>query len=145
MKKFYLIIIAGMIIFIAGCGRNKPTDMTSPDELSKNQEIIILDEESEDEILTQEPRGTAAQLLLKDPNPSATMVIEKPSDEQIQQALQNAGFYQGAIDGKIGPKSKKAIREFQEQNGLSVDGKVGKKTWAKLGQYLNTQQTTSKQ
>ena len=53
----------------------------------------------------------------------------KPSNKQIQQALKNAGLYDGKIDGTIGPKTKKAIEAFQTQNGLKADGKVGKKTW----------------
>jgi len=64
-------------------------------------------------------------------------IHEKPTDEQIQQALKNTGLYAGEIDGKIGPKSKKAIKDFQEQNGLTADGKVGPKTWERLGVYLN--------
>jgi peptidoglycan hydrolase-like protein with peptidoglycan-binding domain len=61
----------------------------------------------------------------------------KPTDKEIQAALKNAGYYTGAIDGKIGPKSKKAIEDFQKANGLKVDGKVGPKTWAALSSYLN--------
>jgi len=53
----------------------------------------------------------------------------KPTGIEIQTALKNAGFYSGNIDGKIGPKSKKAIDDFQKANGLKVDGKVGPKTW----------------
>ncbi len=59
----------------------------------------------------------------------------KPSTREIQQALKNAGFYQGAIDGKMGPQSREAIREFQRVHGLSVDGIVGRKTWAQLSPY----------
>lgn len=56
--------------------------------------------------------------------------------QKIQVALKNAGFYTGAIDGKIGPASRKAVEAFQKQNGLKVDGKVGPKTWAVLEGYL---------
>ncbi|MCX5693708.1 MAG: peptidoglycan-binding domain-containing protein [Candidatus Omnitrophica bacterium] len=56
----------------------------------------------------------------------------KPTGIEIQTALKNAGFYTGNVDGKIGPKSKKAIEEFQKANGLKVDGKVGPKTWEAL-------------
>jgi len=59
------------------------------------------------------------------------------SDKDIQQALKNAGFYQGEIDGKFGPKTKKAIEDFQAKNNLKADGKVGPLTWGKLGVYLN--------
>ncbi|MFA5272139.1 MAG: peptidoglycan-binding domain-containing protein [Candidatus Omnitrophota bacterium] len=62
---------------------------------------------------------------------------EKSTPENIQTALKNAGVYTGSVDGKIGPKTKKAIEAFQQQNGLTVDGKVGPKTWDKLKNYLN--------
>jgi len=58
------------------------------------------------------------------------------SDEQIQKALKHAGFYKGAIDGKVGPRTKSAIREFQKANGLTADGSVGDKTWQALKTYL---------
>lgn len=64
-------------------------------------------------------------------------VKSKPTAKEIQQALKNAGLYDGKIDGTIGPKSKKAIEAFQKQNGLKVDGKVGSKTWKALSVYLN--------
>lgn len=60
--------------------------------------------------------------------------LEKTKD--IQRALANANFYAGAIDGKIGPKTKRAIEAFQSAKGLKVDGKVGPKTWAELEKYL---------
>jgi peptidoglycan hydrolase-like protein with peptidoglycan-binding domain len=61
----------------------------------------------------------------------------KPTTEEIQKALQQAGFYTSTIDGKMGPGTKKAIQEFQKANGLQADGKVGPKTWAVLGKYSN--------
>lgn len=62
--------------------------------------------------------------------------FELPS-VHIQQALKNAGFYDGAIDGKIGPATRDAIRSFQVANGLEADGVVGRKTWDKLKVYLS--------
>lgn len=67
----------------------------------------------------------------------------KPTAKQIQQALRNAGLYQGEIDGKLGSQSRSAIREFQRANGLSVDGKVGKQTWGKLSAYASSSGETA--
>jgi len=61
----------------------------------------------------------------------------KGSTRQIQQALKNAGFYQGNVDGKMGPMTKDAVKEFQRVHGLKDDGVVGKQTWAKLSSYLS--------
>lgn len=38
----------------------------------------------------------------------------------------------GVIDGHFGTKTLAAVRQFQQANGLTVDGVVGKKTWTKL-------------
>ena len=50
--------------------------------------------------------------------------------------MKNAGFYAGSVDGKLGPRTKKAIAEFQQSKGLKADGRVGPKTWAELEKYL---------
>lgn len=68
------------------------------------------------------------------PVPSES-VSSKPTTRQIQQALKNAGFYQGAVDGKMGPVTREAIREFQRIHGLKDDGIVGRQTWGKLSAY----------
>lgn len=60
----------------------------------------------------------------------------KSTPRRIQAALKSAGFYTGAVDGKIGPKTKQAIKEFQRARGLTADGRVGSKTWAQLAQYV---------
>lgn len=57
---------------------------------------------------------------------------DAPDGTAIQKALKNLGLYSGAVDGKIGPKTKEAIREFQKKNNLTPDGKVGPKTWMLL-------------
>ena len=56
--------------------------------------------------------------------------------KDIQAALKNAGFDPGAVDGKSGPRTQQAIKEFQRTNGLKIDGKVGPQTWGKLKGYL---------
>lgn len=40
-------------------------------------------------------------------------------------------------DGIFGPLTEEAVKEFQKANGLSVDGIVGAKTWAKLNVSTN--------
>lgn len=59
-----------------------------------------------------------------------------PTVKQIQIALKNAGYNPGPIDGKMGNRTKLAVRTFQRENALGVDGAVGKQTWKLLRQYL---------
>ena len=68
----------------------------------------------------------------------------KPTDVEVQTALKNAGYYAGEIDGKIGPMTKKAIKDFQQANNLQADGKVGLKTWTELSKHLNPPTTSIK-
>ena len=52
---------------------------------------------------------------------------------QIQTRLKQWGYYSGAVDGVYGSGTEKAVRYFQQKNGLAVDGKCGTKTLAALG------------
>ena len=92
------------------------------------------------------PTSAESEASLATPAASAASAssssLIKPATREIQQALKNAGFYQGAIDGKVGPRTKEAVREFQRINGLKVDGVVGKQTWAKLSAYTNLATTS---
>lgn len=51
---------------------------------------------------------------------------------RIQQALVNAGFFPGVVDGVWGRRTIEAVRAFQESEGLVVDGIVGPRTMSRL-------------
>lgn len=51
---------------------------------------------------------------------------------EMQNRLRFLGYYSGKIDGVYGWKTLRAVRNFQSQFGLRVDGLVGPKTKAKL-------------
>ena len=52
---------------------------------------------------------------------------------EIQTRLKAWGYYSGDVDGVYGSRTEKAVRYFQQKNGLSVDGQVGDLTLAALG------------
>jgi peptidoglycan hydrolase-like protein with peptidoglycan-binding domain len=56
--------------------------------------------------------------------------------KDIQTALRRAGYRPGPIDGKFGPKTLRAVEQFQRNQGLKVDGVVGSMTWRKLQHFL---------
>ena len=77
--------------------------------------------------------------------PTPTLVgrasLDQPSHHiltarEIQQALHKTGFYQGPVDGKIGPNTRVAIKAFQAAHNLTADGVAGTKTMAALESYL---------
>ena len=45
--------------------------------------------------------------------------------KELQRHLAHAGYYEGEIDGKLGPASREAIRAFQNGRGLVADGFAG--------------------
>lgn len=61
--------------------------------------------------------------------------VVKPTSammRDIQQALTDAGFNPGPVDGKSGGKTTAAIAAFQKQNGLPA-GNIDKRTLRALG------------
>ena len=59
----------------------------------------------------------------------------------VQKRLKQWGYYDGAVDGIFGYATERAVRWFQQKNGLAVDGVVGEKTAAAMG--LNLKSTVS--
>lgn len=50
----------------------------------------------------------------------------------IQRKLNYLGYNSGEADGIFGDKTLAAVKDFQNKNGLAVDGIVGRNTWNKL-------------
>ncbi len=52
--------------------------------------------------------------------------------ERLQAALREGGYYSRAIDGDFGWGTWRAVRAFQRDRGLDVDGTAGPSTWEAL-------------
>jgi peptidoglycan hydrolase-like protein with peptidoglycan-binding domain len=150
MKKFLAVaVIVAVGISVFGCGKKQEAQepmtmealntINAPAAVAPEAKATV--EASAQAASTQAP--AAAQQVTQ--APVVPSIPAKPSPMDIQTALKNAGYYSGSVDGKIGPKSKKAIEDFQKANGLTADGKVGPKTWAALSKYLTAQAATTGQ
>jgi hypothetical protein len=51
----------------------------------------------------------------------------------VQRRLGQFGYYHGAVDGVIGPRTRGAIVAFESRNGLVVDGRIGRPLLDTLG------------
>lgn len=87
-------------------------------------------------------RGDASSGSKKDRQDSDDNFIEEgsirisASAEDVQKALQKAGYYDGVLDGKIGRKTIDAIKNFQKEHDLKADGVIGVKTWQAMKSYI---------
>jgi N-acetylmuramoyl-L-alanine amidase len=55
-----------------------------------------------------------------------------PEVQELQSKLSQLGYSVGTADGKFGPKTEAAIRSFQKDHGLKVDGLAGTQTIKEL-------------
>lgn len=136
MKRYGVIILA--LMSALGCAKKEAVVLEEP---AVSMESLT----AEATAPAAESKAAAAETMVQAPQVTNEAKLEslppagpyKPAAEQVQAALKNAGFYAGDIDGKVGPKTKRAIEEFQKANTLKADGKVGPKTWAALSAYLS--------
>ena len=79
----------------------------------------------------------SAQTFIPTPAPTPTPALLKKghngdSVREMQKRLQELGYYEGSIDGDFGGGTEEALRLFQSQNGLDVDGVAAQKTFSLL-------------
>src|SRR6266496_1364923 len=51
----------------------------------------------------------------------------------VQSALQQQGYYQGEVDGLLGPQTRAAIADYQRANGLADTAAIDRPTLSSLG------------
>jgi peptidoglycan hydrolase-like protein with peptidoglycan-binding domain len=142
VKKYIFIILVSLFsISIFGCGKKKEASLPEMPEPLSIEALSAFNATAPTPAVEASLKAVAvAPAPLEQLPPPGPY---KPAVQEIQTALKNANFYMGAIDGKKGPLTKKAIEEFQKANGLEADGIVGPKTWAVLSKYSNPPPVTS--
>lgn len=157
--KYQLFVCVVLTVFLSGCTTTKIGSSTGNLQIKVNhlerrlnqqdQEIDELKIDIE-EINTRFGKNIAAESVsglesLKDVDVEEAEEVKGDGEnilrvpvsiKTLQQALATSGFYEGAIDGKLGPATKRSIRNFQKEHDLEVDGIVGQQTWGELKYYL---------
>jgi peptidoglycan hydrolase-like protein with peptidoglycan-binding domain len=141
IKKSVLFFILFIFCFFCGCKKKNPeVSFESPyeiiTELEDLKKISPQLKEADKPLTPQVTKVPDKGADNKAVALSAYSPDYTPSIKDIQLALKNSGFYKGALDGKFGPRTKVAIKDFQRENNLKVDGVAGKKTWQILSRYF---------
>jgi peptidoglycan hydrolase-like protein with peptidoglycan-binding domain len=53
---------------------------------------------------------------------AAARGVDPATVREVQAELQRRGYEVGAVDGRLGPRTKAAIREYERDAGLPQDG-----------------------
>lgn len=53
--------------------------------------------------------------------------------KKVQKTLRSDGYYQGQVDGVMGPQTREGIRRYQESNHLPTTGRVDARTADRFG------------
>jgi peptidoglycan hydrolase-like protein with peptidoglycan-binding domain len=107
----------------------------------------------------QQPSGQAGQMAPATPRTGATAVnpgtpnspnapsyqagaaqVSPATVKEVQQQLKSDGLYKGPVDGRLGPETRAAVRQFQQKNGLKTTAMLDHETLQRL---LNNQSNQS--
>jgi hypothetical protein len=80
--------------------------------------------------------GSVSGEYSQEPYPAQSENDSRNSDfnvSEVQSALARAGYYHDAIDGSVGPATRKALRRFQRDRGLDVTGRIERPVIEALG------------
>lgn len=66
------------------------------------------------------------------PHPTVRRGATGETVKNLQRLLNGQTSHRLKVDGKFGPATDRAVRDFQRANGLRVDGIVGRNTWTAL-------------
>jgi hypothetical protein len=93
-------------------------DSPPTDKIAADAQLAALPPET----AAAEPDPAGAVEAALPPAPSAGPTAE--DIVRVQRRLKTLGYAVGGADGQLGPKTRSAIRAFQERAGLAVDGEV---------------------
>ena len=73
------------------------------------------------------------QQAAKNNEPISPLDLSLGEVQQVQQALDKGGFKTGPTDGRWGPRSEDALKQFQQSRQIPANGELDRQTFADLG------------
>jgi len=99
-------------------------------------EIVIVDHDRR--IVSVLPTGSSGGPT--EARGSGAMNLSKEQIRDLQTTLSRQGFDIGEVDGRLGPRTERALMEFQKRQGLQATGHIDQRTVEALGINAGGQQ-----
>ena len=116
-------------------GEQNAQNQNANDRQSKNQ--------NQQSAQDQQSKQGKQQQTAENNQPISPQDLSRSEIRQVQQALQKDGFDSGRVDGRWGPETQSAVKQFQQSKQMQPTGKLDEKTVADLG--LDASQFTQSQ
>lgn len=124
MKHFMLATVASLALSLPAMAQStntmQPNDQTQMSAPSQNGNA------SQDQSGNQQAQNEI--------NPSR---LDRQQIRHIQTALDHKGFNVKRVDGKWGPETEAAVKQFQQKQNLQGDGQLDQQTLGALGVNVN--------
>lgn len=139
-RHFKIFLLLPMILLLgAGCATTKPRRATQDDLAAQvtqlQSEVQAKDQQIQDlqyQLESYQQSLQSGSNFRVSSGKSSLIRVPGVSVSALQQALTRAGLDPGPVDGRMGKKTKSAVKEFQRRNNLNADGIVGERTWSLL-------------
>ncbi|WP_298787581.1 peptidoglycan-binding protein [uncultured Marinococcus sp.] len=106
--------------------------VAGPNTLAKLREVLKNPPSDEDDSSDDSNSNDSDSGLLKDG-------VDSPAAKAMKEDLYTLGYLDiSSPNGKFGPQTEAAVKEFQRDHDLYVDGVAGPKTLAKISEVLST-------
>lgn len=87
-------------------------------------------------VTTEPPTGGSTHSVLRKGSTGSEV-------EELQRKLTSLGYALGSVDGDFGEKTLAAVKAFQKDYSLDVDGVVGNQTWTALDKAVAAKSSTT--
>ena len=138
-QSFIFLMVIPILAFGCATTRAKRPDATADlqSQVTQLQNEVQAKDQQIEELQSQlESSRRALQPGAVYPGPSfpksSVIRVSGVTATDVQNALLKTGIDPGPVDGRVGKKTKTAIKEFQRRHNLTADGIVGERTWALL-------------
>lgn len=116
MKRIIIAAVAAAAVAAPAFAQQNPPNPQSPPHQAQSQQPGPGSSQN------------AAQIRPIAPDQMSTTQVR-----QVQQALDNKGFKAGRTDGKWGPETETALKDFQKSKNISANGQLDHMTMTALG------------